>query len=282
MARVLIVGCGTVGEPLGMRLAATGHLVWGLRRDPSSLPVSFTHVQADVLVPNTLRRLPDVDVVYYLVRPDRADARAARQAHVDGVGYLLEVMRRMRLRPRRLFYGSCVDVYGDRGGDWVDEDSALAPDALDDATRALVEGEARVREAKIPSTVVRLGHLYGPGHPGLLGEALEPAGPFPAPRRHASLLHLDDAAGALAHLVGVERPAPTYVVADREPSPRGAIAAWLTERAGRPMPELCGATPPPGADVRPMSERLVESGYRFVHPSYREGFGALLSKVAGR
>jgi uncharacterized protein YcbK (DUF882 family) len=35
---VLIAGCGYVGTALGVRLAAGGHVVHGLRRDPSGLP----------------------------------------------------------------------------------------------------------------------------------------------------------------------------------------------------------------------------------------------------
>ena len=36
MMRVLIVGCGYVGVPLGAALAALGHEVYGLRRHPAA------------------------------------------------------------------------------------------------------------------------------------------------------------------------------------------------------------------------------------------------------
>ena len=36
MMRVLIVGCGYVGLPLGAELVRLGHEVFGLRRDPAA------------------------------------------------------------------------------------------------------------------------------------------------------------------------------------------------------------------------------------------------------
>ena len=38
MSRVLIAGCGYVGTELGIRLAEAGHDVWGLKRNPGTLP----------------------------------------------------------------------------------------------------------------------------------------------------------------------------------------------------------------------------------------------------
>ena len=60
--RVLIVGCGYVGLPLGMELVRQGHEVSGLRRSPSAeseLKVAgIQPLLGDVTRPETLAQLP--------------------------------------------------------------------------------------------------------------------------------------------------------------------------------------------------------------------------------
>jgi nucleoside-diphosphate-sugar epimerase len=277
--RVLVVGCGYVGTALAMRLVGEGHLVWGLRRDPRKLPTSVTGVEGDVRVPNTLRNLPDVDWIYYLVGPERDTEEGWRVSAFEGLRYFLGAMAAQRVKVRRFVLGSCAVVYGDRDGAWVDEDSAPSPSGF--RAEHLLAGEALVRGAKLRTTIVRLGELYGPERPGLLAEALAGRAQI-APAAHANLLHRDDAAGVLAHVLAIgKRAAPLYVAVDRAPAPRVEVLGWLATAAGRDMPTL-GGGPAEGesrfSDARCMSERLVEDGYRFRYPTYKEGYATLVSR----
>jgi nucleoside-diphosphate-sugar epimerase len=77
MAQILIAGCGYVGTALGLRLAATGHVVWGLRRSAEGLPPGIRSVEADLTAPETLQKLPpELDAVFYTAAPN-GGARAA-------------------------------------------------------------------------------------------------------------------------------------------------------------------------------------------------------------
>lgn len=276
---VLVAGCGYLGSALGVRLAAEGHVVWGLRRHPERLPTAIRPVEGDLRVPNTLRNLPKVDQIFYLASPDGDDPESLRAARIEGVGYLLAALAADRQRIRRVFYASSVSVYGPRGGDWVDEDSELRPEGAD--AEHLARAETLLREAPFPVTVVRLGELYGPGRLGLL-DAVLGTGPVPgfAPTSHANLVHRDDAVGALRHLASSSKPERTYVAVDREPAPRLEILQWLATRLSRPMPAIdASAAAAVGPDVRAMSERLVESGFSFRYPSFREGYAPMLTKL---
>ena len=93
MARVLIAGCGDVGTTLGLRLAADGHEVYGLRRRPDLLPASIHPVPADLADPATLQAIPaDVEIVAYTAAADGFDDDAYRRAYVEGVRNLLHVL----------------------------------------------------------------------------------------------------------------------------------------------------------------------------------------------
>ncbi|HYV32530.1 MAG TPA: SDR family NAD(P)-dependent oxidoreductase, partial [Candidatus Binatia bacterium] len=60
--RVLIVGCGYVGMPLGTELAKLGHEVFGLRRthvpEADLMAAGVKPLVADVTRPDELARLP--------------------------------------------------------------------------------------------------------------------------------------------------------------------------------------------------------------------------------
>jgi len=279
--RVLVVGCGYVGTALAVRLAAEGCLVWGLRRNPDRLPTNVTAIQADVLVPNTLRHLPDVDRVFYLVAPEGDDDRAWRAAMVDGPRYLLGALAATGREPKRFLLASTTRVWGRSNGEWVDEDSRAEP--RDPAGQRALEGEALVRESGLRATVVRIGDVYGPDRLRWLRAVLDgsPAHPDDL-RTWVSPVHRDDCAGALSHLSRLREPESTYVLADREPTLRVDVLSHLARRLARSPPAIAGdARPsdPPPPSVRCMSERLVESGYAFRYGSFREGYEPILSRL---
>lgn len=285
MGRALIVGCGFVGSALGRQLSAGGWDVWGVRRDPSSLPAEIEGVAADVFDPRTLTGsvLVDPDVVVYAVSADRRSEEAYRAAYVDGVRSLMGVLLEGGHLPDRLLFVSSTAVYGDHAGEWVDETTATAPGSF--RGRILLEGEDLARSGGgtgVPGTVVRLGGIYGPGRDRLLnrirgGEALcPPDGPY-----YTNRIHRDDAAGILAHLAQPNRTGvrDVYLGVDRDPAPYCEVIRWIADRMAAPTPGI-------GDDgtlerrrrtnKRCSSDRIVAGGYAFRYPSYRDGYGALL------
>ena len=54
--RVLIAGCGDVGSTLAAALLQDGHAVYGLKRNPSTLPAGVRAVQADLTVTFVARK----------------------------------------------------------------------------------------------------------------------------------------------------------------------------------------------------------------------------------
>ena len=68
--RVLIAGCGDVGNVLAVSLLQDGHLVYGLKRDISTLPDGVQAIGADLLNPATLTDLPtDIDNLVFMPTP---------------------------------------------------------------------------------------------------------------------------------------------------------------------------------------------------------------------
>ena len=59
MRRILIAGCGYVGQVAGMLLTGMGHTVFGLKRNPSGLPEAICPVAGDLQNADSLSVLPD-------------------------------------------------------------------------------------------------------------------------------------------------------------------------------------------------------------------------------
>jgi len=276
MARVLIAGCGYTGAALGLLLSKDGHEVWGLSRNPARLPAPIRPLAADLTDPRSLGSLPPgIGAVAYAAGADGREEEAYRAAYVTGPRNLTGALLARGQRPGRFLFTSSTAVYGQKNGEWVDEDSPVSEEPY--TRRLLLEGERLVREAG--GVVLRLTGIYGPGREGLIrglreGKAVSPEGPA----RYTNRIHRDDAAGAMRHLMALERPAPLYIGVDHEPSDRGEVLRWLAKEMGLPPPRVGPAVEyrsDPG-NKRCSNARLLASGYRFRYPTYREGYAAIL------
>ncbi len=274
MARVIIAGCGYVGCALAERLIARGHEVWGIRRTIAQLPGGIRGIAADLaqpLRPDALPAAPE-----YLVFTAGASGHtesAYRQAYIGGLRNLLDAVDRSRLK--RVLFTSSTAVYAQDDGEWVDEDSPTAP--VQFAGRIMLESESLVAACGIPSVALRLGGIYGPGRTRLIDSVREGTARIDedAPR-YLNLNHRDDCAGALEHLMFLDGPQPLYLGSDPNPEDRAVILRWIADRLGVPHPPGDPAAMSRGGNKRCSSRRLVESGYTFQWPSFREGYGNLI------
>lgn len=203
-------------------------------------------------------------------------------------------------------YLSSTGVYGEHGGDWVDEGSELRPNEPKSKARALAEVawmalslEGHPGRPPCTVSVFRLGGIYGPGRslldrarrrPRLANAAATP----PVPRMPwVNRVHVDDVAGALAFAASRTRRegsslARVYSLVDDEPAPRSAVMSYARWLLGLTDADAGhdGSTPPSTRSMgvgslgskRVRNARLRgELGYKLVAPTYREGLALLLA-----
>jgi nucleoside-diphosphate-sugar epimerase len=276
MANVLIVGCGYVGEALGLKLCAQGHRVFAMRRNPAGLPDAFVPLRADVTRHDGIGALPPrLASVVYAVGAKSRDEAAYRAAYIDGLGNLLRVLGDEGQSPSRVVFTSSTSVYGQRRGEWVDEDSPTHP--RDFAGQIMLAAEGLLHGSRFPSTVIRLGGIYGPERSSLVQRVLAAeAIPEHATAHYTNRIHRDDAAGAIAHLLGLEAPAASYLGVDDEPADQADVMRWIAARTGRVLPAAPSEQAPRTGSKRCSNKRLRASGYVFRYPSYREGYAGLI------
>lgn len=265
-----------MGTALGVRLAARGDTVLGLRRNPSGLPAAITPLAADLADPATLRVIPrDVDALVYAAAADRRDDDAYRRAYVDGLRHVLARLRDAGAPLHRLVYVSSTAVYAQDDGGWVDETSPTEPTQF--SGRRLREGEQLALAAGVGGAVLRLAGIYGPGRTRLLDEVRAGTAVVGATPVWTNRIHRDDCAGAIAHLLALPAPAPIWLGVDHEPAERGVVLDWLADRLGVARPRRVADAPRErGGNKRCDGGRLRASGYTFRYPTFRDGYAALL------
>jgi nucleoside-diphosphate-sugar epimerase len=184
-------------------------------------------------------------------------------------------------------YLSTTGVYGDRGGDWVDETTPATPESPQSQRRLAAEQAwlAFGRETGKPVHIFRLTGIYGPGRNALVNLARGTAQRIIKPGQIFNRIHVDDIAATLAASLRRPRPGAVYNVSDDEPAPPQDVVTYAAKLAGvAPPPEVAFEH----AEMRPMarsfyaenkriSNRLIreELGVRLRYPTYREGIAAL-------
>ncbi len=282
MDKILMAGCGYVGSRLAELLVEDGARVWGLKRDPSTLPPGVEPLSADVTRPETLEELPaeGFDAVVYAVSPSGRSEDAYRAAYVDGVRNVLAAVETGQGEIGRALLLSTTGVYGYRDGRWVNEDTDPKP--ADSTAKRVLEGESLVRE-RPGGVVVRLGGIYGPGRTRTIQRVVEGRSGCPPADQYGNRVHREDAAGLLRHVLRLTGAPSLYLGVDRDPAPLRDIYRWVAEQAGTADPcaeaEKDGWLPHErrGTNKRCSSQRLVDSGYAFRYPTFREGYRELVA-----
>ncbi|WP_418281251.1 NAD-dependent epimerase/dehydratase family protein [Halorubrum sp. DTA98] len=287
--RVVVVGCGYVGLELARQLADREHEVVGVRRSDAGLDAIESidgiagAVRADATDPTSLSALPDADAVVFAASSGGRGADAARAVYVDGLRNVVAEYGGRASRPDRLVYTSSTGVYGDHDGAWVDEETPIDPTT--DKTRVLAEAErvalSDAEAVGIDGTVARFAGLYGPDR-----YRLERYLDGPVTAGYLNMVHRDDAAGGVRHLLEADlaRGEPVLVV-DDEPVEKHAFADWLADACGVPRPEKrsteeriadgdlsAAARRRIRTSKRCSNDRLRSLGYEFAYPTFREGY----------
>lgn len=272
--RVAIVGFGYVGSQLADRLVAAGHDVFGVKRSQLSHP-SVTGIQADVTDPSSLTALPPaLDRVIYAVSPGAREDEAYRLAYPIGLGNLLSACPQARF-----IFVSSTAVYAQKNGETVDEMSAT--EATNFSSQRLLEAESILHQADPKHVIVRSSGIYGEGRTRLVTQLALDDLDQETRQIATSRIHRNDLAACLAYLSESSHPQDLYVASDPQPATLGEMQDWVRkELGGQTLPKLgrvAEALTKNRANRRLIPRRLIDEGFCFQYPSFREGYRDALS-----
>ncbi len=283
--RVLVVGCGYVGSQVGVLLVRDGWSVYGLRRDPSRLPVGIHPIAAD-LRDQYLRNAISADdsedtrlwdAVVYCVGADSRAVEDYQLAYMDGPARIIAALGGAdRLKHTSLVFVSSTAVYAETAGGWVDETSALLPRS-DPHAHALISGEEAFLSSAPNAYALRLSGIYGPGRTSLLQRVREGekhSSPNAKSDRYTNRVHRDDAAQLIRWLL-TERPVPgVFNGSDGEAPPLSTVISGIGSLVGAPVRPFGGGLQATGKRVS--NAKATSAGFRFEYPTFMAGYRALI------
>lgn len=280
---VLIAGCGYLGCAAGAVLSASGHRVKGLCRSEASADrirsAGLTPLKADLTDLAALKKLPLGGLHGVILCQAPAKGEAYRAAYLEATETLLEALKiyvAPGADPLRLVFVSSTSVYGPRAGGWVDADTPIDPEVLEEDVRVLRRAEELVLAAG--GRVLRLSGIYGPGRNRI--EALK-SGQFKpfSGLGYTNRIHRDDAARAAALVLENGRPGQIYLATDDKPASQTEFYGWLCGRMGLPAPAAQPAVQAAQAwadSKRCSNAKLKELGWSPRYAGYEQGYGELL------
>jgi nucleoside-diphosphate-sugar epimerase len=276
-AMTFIFGAGYSGRAFAA--ASGGNPVFGTTRSPEKFQALRRAGITPLLFDGTLTgeveaTLANTTHLVVSIAPGEAGDPVLNAARATIAGRMPEL--------KWIGYLSTVGVYGDHGGNWVDEEAECRPISRRSVMRVAAEQAwlALGQQIGRPVAVLRLAGIYGPGRNAFVNLQNGTARRLVKPGQVFNRIHRDDIGGALAHLAGQNRDG-IFNGADDFPAPPQDVVAYAAALMGvEPPPE----TPFEAAELSPMArsfygenkrvanKALKETGYRFLFPDYRSAF----------
>jgi nucleoside-diphosphate-sugar epimerase len=272
MSRVLVAGCGYVGEATADLFHAAGWKVEGWVRSEESAARLSAKPYRVALVDVSQRdhfaeQTEAFDVVIHCVSTRGGDADTYRRIYFNGARNLLN-----SFPAAKILFTSSTSVYAQHDGSWATEESETKP--LPETSRILLETENLVLDKG--GIVTRLAGIYGPGRSALLTKFLNGTATIdPENDRFINQIHREDIASALFLLLSRE-PQPRaqiYNVVDDEPMLQSAFYRWLAKRLNRPLPPIRQSQRPRkrgDTNKRVSNSKLRQVGWSPQYPTFAD------------
>ncbi|TWT99566.1 NAD dependent epimerase/dehydratase family protein [Botrimarina colliarenosi] len=284
MATRLIFGCGYLGRRAAQRWLERGDRVVAVTRHPARATAfradGLEAFVGDVTQPATLVRLPDAETLLYAVGYDRSADPTIHEVYAEG---LQNVLAAASSATERVVYISTTGVYGDAGGDWIDETTPPAPSR--DGGRASLAAEQVLAASPWGdrSVILRLAGIYGPDRLPYAA-ALRAGEPIAAPQTGwLNLIHVDDGASAVLAAADHAAPPALVCVCDGQPAVRRDYYAEAARLLNAPPPTFVAPAADSPRAARAAADKRVRNtvltgrlGVKPSYPSYREGLAAIL------
>lgn len=307
---------GLIGKELGRELAAQGHELYVLVRDPESaasrLPfpaklISWRTVEGQELDSQTEQQLREIEGVVHLAGEPIAEGRwtdqrkrALRDSRVDLTTRLAKLARGKMSSLRVFVQGSATGFYGDRADEELDASTLGGHGFLPDLVRdweAAAEAINGSGEVKARLVTVRTGVVLS-RHGGALAKMLPIFRKSLGARlgltggQWMSWIHLTDIVGILRW--ALENPTVRGVLEGVAPEPvrnrdfTDGLCRNLGVLQGPPVPELAlRALYGEMASIlmescRVLPRRTLELGYHFQFPNFSSAIEELVAPLRNR
>lgn len=276
--KLLIIGCGDLGQRLAQRVQQDFHTIVGVRRRIPAIAGegSIQYIAMDATSAADYAQLESLtpSVVVITMTPSAFTDEGYQQAYVTSCQQVCHYLGQQAVPPRLVIFVSSTRVYAQNQGETVDESSETVPQGF--AGQRLLEAEQVVRNSGLPHCIVRFSGIYGPGRSRLLNQIRD--GKISRDNSITNRIHADDCAAVLAYVIAhhtADSP-NVYLASDSLPVPLSDVVEWLAAEMKAPLP----ASPQTVANLAGKTcsnKLLLKNGFVFQYPDYQQGYRQVLA-----
>lgn len=279
---VALIGAGHVAQEFARQAMAEGARVSATSRNPASAGmltgagISVMDISAGGLAPDALTGVTDL-----LISAPPGEGGCPALALVTAA--LTDAA------PCWIGYLSSTAVYGDCGGDWIDETRPAAPQSADARGRLIAEAGWRrfAADRGAALDILRIAGIYGPGRNLLAMLRSGQARAIDKPGQVFNRIHRDDIASAA--IAAMVHPASERLtnVADGNPCSSVELICGVARMLDLPSPQILAfdtADLPLGMagfyaeNRRLRNDRLLAlPEFRLRYPDWRAGYQAIIA-----
>lgn len=279
--KLLIIGCGDIGQRLARQLDPNRYRITGLRRHPPEDLPYLRYQACDATQTGQLNALlgrEAFDIVVISMTPTERSDAGYEWAYVQTCRNLVAGLKQNHRQPRLILFVSSTAVYGQNDGSRVDELSPTEPDGF--SGKRLLEAEQVIKQSGFANSCVRFSGIYGPGRNRLIEQVKQQRAS--ASPHYTNRIHADDCAGVLAHLIELQHKqdlAPVYLATDSSPTPMVEVVSWIAGQLGI-VDFLSSEAVNERGNKRIGNQLLLTSGYSLRYPDFRAGYAGLINLQA--
>jgi nucleoside-diphosphate-sugar epimerase len=305
--KILLLGFGDIAK----RVATYFH-----KKSPPTYDITGVCRRADSYLGVNVRQLDAIDekamlaltrenfdIIVITMTPDEMNDGGYQRAYVEPVKTLIRTLEKNTLTPQLIIFVSSSSVYGQSDNEWVNECSETQPASF--SGRRLLEAENLLTNSVYTSCIIRFSGIYGMGRKRLIEQVRAGNVVEQAPVLYSNRIHSDDCAGVIGHLIERQQRSQKietlYLATDCQPSPIYDVKQWLGVQLGLVNNPLAPRMPDSRAvspelvnvqstdskvggqtsrgSKRCSNQRLLDSGYRFLYPTFKEGYRVLLDNL---
>ena len=276
--KLLIIGCGKLGQSIGDNLSELPIEITGIKRKLPNTPASFKIITLDIFSDKFLDNIKSIkpDYLIYCVSSDEQTAESYQKNYVEGLKITLDALSQLNDFQHLIFISS-TRVYGQISNSFLSESTPPVPN--DFRGKILLEAERSLnKKLSFKATILRLSGIYGDNRQYLLRVASD-LNKWPPKDRWTNRIHEDDATSFIAflftQLITNKKIEDLYLLTDSHPVSLYEVLKWIRLELKLSLENLPIPNGINGKKLR--SDILPMLKFSLKHSDYRSGYHQMIT-----
>ena len=292
--KLVIVGCGKLGQTIGNKLSDFPIEVIGIKRKLLKINPLFKILCLDIFSDKFQEniKLIDPDFLIYSVSSDSQTEESYRKNYVEGLKITINAVDQLKSF-QHLFFISSTRVYGQFYNNKVGDISEVihrkdffseltTPQPQDFGGKILLEAENFLNKLPFKATILRLSGIYGNDRRRML-EIASDHEKWPLEDRWTNRIHEEDAASfiifLLTEILNNSEIEDLYLLTDNHPVSLYDVLLWIRLELGLSSGQYYELTKSKSIYGKKLkSEILPKLNFSFKHPNYKSGYRQMIAK----